>query len=226
MDNQANKQTILSNIRQGVNNPELLADRRRPPDAAAPAPFEPRKLVARWRAELEALTGQVYGPLPAPAALEQLLDLAGQFEPKAVIAWDDANLPLPGVNERLQAAGIAVEKIDDSAGDPAARQRLEKVPAGITGAIAGLADTGSIIVDTGPGRPRMASLLPPVHIALLPVAQLYPDLAAWMALRGGSLLAEVANLTIISGPSRTADIELNLVLGVHGPRHVHVILLE
>lgn len=225
MTNTARDQ-ILAKLRRGVNNPELLTDRSRKLVSAAPAPFEPAELVARWRAELEALTGIVHGPLPESDALAQLVELAGQFEPKSVIAWDNADLPLPGVSERLQAAGITVEKIDDSARDPATRQRLEKVPVGVTGAIAGLADTGSIIVDTGPGRPRMASLLPPVHIALLPVAQLYPDLAAWMALRGGNLLANVANLTIISGPSRTADIELNLVLGVHGPRHVHVILLE
>lgn len=226
MSNQANKQIILANIRRGVNNPELLADRSRKLAAATPAAFEPLELVARWRAELEALTGQVYGPLPAPAALAKLVELAGQFEPKSVLAWDDADLPLPGISDRLRAAGITVEKIDDSARDPSVRQRLEKVPVGLTGAIAGLADTGSVIVDTGAGRSRAASLLPPVHIALLPVARLYPDLATWMAVQGGNLLANIANLTIISGPSKTADIELNLVLGVHGPGHVHVILLE
>ena len=91
---------------------------------------------------------------------------------------------------------------------------------------AGLADTGSIIVDSGSGRSRTASLLPPAHIALLPVSELYPDLPTWMALQGGDLLTKTANLTIISGPSKTADIELNLVLGVHGPGEVHVILLD
>jgi L-lactate dehydrogenase complex protein LldG len=226
MSNNANKQIILSNIRRGVNNPELMVDRKRKLTTFEPAPFEPHTLVARWREELEALTGVVYGPLPPAAAVEQLIELAARLEPKAAIVWDDDDLPLPGVRSRLQAAGITVEQIDNSATDPAVRQRLGKIPVGITGAIAGLADTGSVVVDTTAGRSRAASLLPPVHIALLPVSALYPDLPTWMALQGGGVLADTANLTIISGPSKTADIELNLVLGVHGPGEIHVILLE
>lgn len=225
MTNTARDQ-ILAKLRQGVNNPELAGDRTRTWPDFTPTSFEPHQLVTRWRQELEALTGRVYGPLPPAVAGEQVIELAGQFEPKAVIAWDDADLPLPRLSEQLRAADINVEKIDDSTSDPAVRQRLEKVPVGVTGAIAGLADTGSFVVDTGAGRSRVASLLPPVHIALLPVSQLYPDLPTWMALQGGSLLADIANLTIISGPSKTADIELNLVLGVHGPGQIHVILLE
>ncbi|GAB4429408.1 MAG: lactate utilization protein [Anaerolineae bacterium] len=219
------RDTIFQQLRQGVNNPELMADRSRKLPPLQPTPFEPAALVERWRAELEALTGKVYGPLPPNEAMARLMDVAGQYSPKGVIAWDDADLPLPNVAAQLQAAGFAVEQIAADAVAADRRETLAQIPVGITGAIAGLADTGSIIVDSGAGRARGASLLPPVHVALLPVASLYPDLPTWMSLQGGDILADMANLTIISGPSKTADIELNLVLGVHGPGEIHVILL-
>jgi L-lactate dehydrogenase complex protein LldG len=216
---------ILANLQKGVNNPELMTDRSRQLAAFQPHPFEPAALVERWRGELEALTGRVYGPLPPNAALAQLIDIIGQYSSRTVIAWDEAHLPLLNATEQLKAAGFTVEQIEAETDSPARREALAQIPVGLTGAIAGLADTGSFIVDSGAGRSRGASLLPPVHVALLSVAHLYPDLPTWMALQGGDILAGMANLTIISGPSKTADIELNLVLGVHGPGEIHVILL-
>jgi L-lactate dehydrogenase complex protein LldG len=224
MSNNA-RDTILQQLRQGVHNPELMADRSRALPAFQPAPFEAVTLVDSFRRELEALTGRVYGPLSAAEALAQLIDVAGQCSPKSVIAWADAHLPLPNVAARLQAAGFAVEQLEADAAAAERREALAQIPVGVTGAVAGLADTGSVIVDSGAGRARGTSLLPPVHVALLPVANLFPDLPTWMANQGGAILPDIANLTIISGPSKTADIELNLVLGVHGPGEVHVILL-
>ncbi len=222
---QSARDQILTSLRRGVNNPELMVDRKRQLAAFEPQPFEPAQLAARWRTELEALTGKVYGPLAPAAAVEQIIQLARQYQPPTVLAWDEADLPLPNLAAQLEAAGLAVEKIYGSAREAATRQRLEKIPLGITGALAGLADTGSIVVNSAAGRSRLASLLPLVHVALLPVAKLYPDLPTWMALQGATALAESANFTVITGPSRTADIELKLVLGVHGPGEIHAILL-
>jgi L-lactate dehydrogenase complex protein LldG len=95
---------------------------------------------------------------------------------------------------------------------------------GITGAQAGLADSGSVVVASGHGRSRMASLIPSLHIALLRRDRLWPSLAHWIHARPDALGTE-ANWTVITGPSRTADIEQVLTLGVHGPREVHVLLV-
>jgi L-lactate dehydrogenase complex protein LldG len=219
------REQILNSIRRGVNNPELREDRSRQLPSFTPSAYQATLLVDRWRAELEALTGRVYGPLAPAAAIEQLIGIVDQYQPRAVIAWDDADLPLHNLSGQLKQVGVEVALADNFA-DANVRKQLAQIQVGITGAIAGLADTGSIIVDSGSGRSRTASLLPPVHVALLPVSELYPDLPTWMALQGGDLLTKTANLTIISGPSKTADIELNLVLGVHGPGEVHVILLD
>ena len=85
---------------------------------------------------------------------------------------------------------------------------------------------GSIIVTSGAGRARSAALVPPVYLAFLPVRSIYPDLPTWMAQEGARLLPGTANLVIITGPSRTADIELTLIIGVHGPGEIHVILID
>lgn len=213
---------IMQNVRRAVNNSQIITDRQRPLPVFQPQPFEPKMLVSRWRQELEALTGHVYGPLTDEAALNQVVELAQAQQAGQILIWDETELPVAGLGRRLQASNIQMVRPADSLD----RQTLAAIPLGITGALAGLADTGSIIVASGPGRARSASLLPPIHLALLRVSQLYPDLPTWMAEQGGKLLPSTANLVIITGPSRTADIELTLVMGVHGPREIHVILVD
>jgi L-lactate dehydrogenase complex protein LldG len=92
---------------------------------------------------------------------------------------------------------------------------------GLTSAEAAFAETGSIVVSSGPTRSRMVSLLPPIHIALVPTSKLTADIFTWAATRQGDL---PANTVFISGPSKTADIEMTLVKGVHGPKRFIVIL--
>ncbi|RME83505.1 MAG: lactate utilization protein, partial [Caldilineae bacterium] len=144
-----------------------------------------------------------------------------------VLSWDPEALQLPGLAETLAAAGIQL--VPSRLGDPDRRQALaalESIPVGLTAAAAGLARTGSIVLHAHRGQGRLASLLPPIHFALLHVSQLYPDIAAWLAAAGtGQRIAEHSNTVIITGPSRSADIAQTLTLGAHGPRRVHVILV-
>ncbi|MCB0161848.1 MAG: LUD domain-containing protein, partial [Caldilineaceae bacterium] len=83
----------------------------------------------------------------------------------------------------------------------------------------------------GPGRNRAASLLPIRHIALIPTSRLYPTMEAWLAeLRADGRLVDTlrqsANWSMITGPSKSADIGGELTLGVHGPKFVHAILFD
>jgi L-lactate utilization protein LutC len=221
MNNNGRSQ-IMHNLQRAVHNPQLLVDRQRQLPPFQPQPFNSPALVSRWQQELEALTGHVYGPLAPGATVDQVIALAQAQPTQEILMWDEAELPVAGLSARLQASGIQARPASDSLD----YQMMAGVALGVTGALAGLADTGSIVVASGPGRARSASLLPTVHLALLPVANLYPDLPTWMAHQGSHLLPASANLVIITGPSRTADIELNLVIGVHGPREIHVILVD
>ena len=90
---------------------------------------------------------------------------------------------------------------------------------GITMADAAVAETGSLLIRAGEGRARMASLAPPVHLALVPRDRLVPSLDQALEIAAG------ATSVLITGPSRTADIEGVLVRGVHGPGQLWVVPL-
>jgi L-lactate dehydrogenase complex protein LldG len=97
------------------------------------------------------------------------------------------------------------------------------VKAGITGALAGISETGSILLTSGAGETLTASLLPEIHMAVLRISQLVPTLED--ALRNPAVRV-AASAVIITGPSRTADIEMTLTIGVHGPGELHVFLID
>ena len=94
--------------------------------------------------------------------------------------------------------------------------------AGVSEALYGLADTGSVVLAASPEEPRARSLLPFVHVSLLREERILPGLAELFEAVGGDLPSALA---IVTGPSRSADIEQTLMVGVHGPGEVHVVLL-
>jgi L-lactate dehydrogenase complex protein LldG len=204
------------------------------PDAAAahpgtfswPAPAAGDRAV-RFRAELEALGGACHDLPGANAdAIVALLDglMAGRG-PRRVLMWDEALLPVVGLPTALVRAGISVDSVTpDDMASSARREELASATIGLTGAEAALAETGSIVLASGPGRARLASLLPPVHVALVERRALVDSLAALIRDRP-EIATAGANVICITGPSRTADIEHTLSRGVHGPGEVHVVFV-
>jgi L-lactate dehydrogenase complex protein LldG len=93
--------------------------------------------------------------------------------------------------------------------------------AGVSQALYGLADTGSVVLAASPEEPRARSLLPFVHVSLLEESRILPGLAELFEAVGADLPSALA---IVTGPSRSADIDQHLVVGVHGPGEVHVVL--
>jgi L-lactate dehydrogenase complex protein LldG len=92
----------------------------------------------------------------------------------------------------------------------------------VSEAVYALADTGSVVIAAGPDEPRARSLLPWTHVSLVRESRVLPGLAELVAALGGELPSALA---IVTGPSRSADIEQKLTVGVHGPGEVHVVLL-
>lgn len=94
--------------------------------------------------------------------------------------------------------------------------------AGITGVLAAIAETGTLVIASGASRSRGAFIIPPVHIAIVREDRIIPDMLDLWPLIGDR---PPTALTLVSGPSKTADIEGILVTGVHGPGAVHVVLM-
>ena len=100
---------------------------------------------------------------------------------------------------------------------------LFEIDAGITSVCGGVADTGAVVLWPTPHEPRLMSLVPPVHVAVLDADTIYDSLSGMMASENWAE-GMPTNALLISGPSKTADIEFTLVFGVHGPKELVVII--
>ena len=123
----------------------------------------------------------------------------------------------PGEGPRLVPYDRPVEQMKG--------QLFNEVDAGFTTTRGGIAETGGLIVWPGPQEPRLMSLVPPVHLALLYTDTIFDTF--WDALRSQGWAAGMpANALLISGPSKTADIEQTLAYGVHGPKRLVVVAVR
>ncbi len=177
--------------------------------------LEPEALQELFVSEAQKAACVVHHAASSQEAVEIILRLAG--EDKQISCWEPEEIPLPGLEEGLANAGITCVAQD-------ATVRL-----GVTGVDAALAATGSLVLCSGQGRFRAASLLPPVHVAVVERTQILPDLEQWWAQqREGGLdqVRQSSNIVVISGPSRTADIAMELVMGMHGPGELHIVLIN
>ncbi|MDJ0923288.1 MAG: LUD domain-containing protein [Acidimicrobiia bacterium] len=181
--------------------------------------------VARFVEEARAVDAEVsrVNSNTALEAISRIFEAAKEFR---YLAWDGLDDVLPGLADRLQQASY--QRVDATvATDPEQRRadhaRIGVVPLGITAADTAIAASGSVVLAHGNGRPRSASLLVDTHIVLLPVGRIVHSLADALEVVD---LESTSNVVVVTGPSRTSDIESALTLGVHGPRHVHILLIE
>jgi L-lactate dehydrogenase complex protein LldF len=172
-------------------------------------PLNAKELVKIFSQELIDLGGEISYSQEDRIA-DDILALLETQGVQVVQSWDEANLPR-GLIERLLAAGIQVQA------EPG-----PDIQVGLTGVLAGIAESGTLVIPGGKGRPLSASLLPETHIAVLHTEDICASLAE--ALQQEEI-HKSSNTVLISGPSRTADIEMTLTIGVHGPRQVHVFII-
>jgi L-lactate dehydrogenase complex protein LldG len=152
----------------------------------------------------------------------------GVEQERSVLSWAPEALPIPGLAEALTDMGIPLVTPNELY-SAQSREAVRYIRYGLTGVEAAFASTGSLLVAASPQRYRAASLLPLRHIALIPFERLYPTMESWLLQQRqqGSLVdfwRTYSNIVMISGPSKSADIEMNLTLGVHGPKYLYAIL--
>ena len=219
------------------------------PAQPAPRPARPREaadiirreLAERWsstlprfRREFEGVGGVFHSVGRRDDVAGTVTALARERGARGLVTWHPRSLGVD-VAPALTAEGLEVQVLPPVEVEPPERARLREVAAradlGVTGVDLAIAETGTLVLRSGAGRPRSTSLLPPVHVAVLDagaliesLAQLAVFLESWHD--GPPAVWQGANINLITGPSRTADIELTLTRGVHGPREVHAIFVE
>ena len=163
-------------------------------------------LIERFHREFTDLNG-VFVPCPSDMLAGKIVALLKEKGITQVMAWENSQLPAGLVSE-LERKGIRVIVGSDST-----------IKAGITAVKAAIAETGTLVLTSGTGRPLSTSLLPEIHIAVLHQEDIYENIAQVLGLQE---VWEPSSTVLISGPSRTADIEMTLTIGVHGPGEVYV----
>jgi L-lactate utilization protein LutC len=183
-------------------------------------------LCERFAAEVNAVGGQAYVVNDAAAAAKQLQWLLSEAGARSAICWKHELLDRVELRELLAASGVTIHDYDALAGLPPAEQRrlLLACDVGITSCDYAIAETGTLMMCSRPGHERVASLLPPMHIAIVEKQQIVPDLIDAIAMLKSPSLP--SNVTFITGPSKTGDIELQLTTGVHGPGKWRVIVVQ
>jgi L-lactate utilization protein LutC len=175
-------------------------------------PLEQR--IEQFAAALSLLNGKFHRASSLEGAreyVEQLIAGRHAVASNAPFLRDCGIHNLPGVT-------VASNKLDEL------RDACARCAVGVTSAAWALADTGTLVMIASAEEPRLVSLLPPVHVAVLPAGKLLTGLDELLALVPAPDRLS-SSMVLITGPSRTADIEQILVRGVHGPGEIHVVLV-
>ena len=174
----------------------------------------------------EPLHLQVHGCASLTAAGECVAAIARECKPefgtsREIVLHDHPLMHGLQLAPLLSAQGIANHLT--RSGDPDVRQHTVNASIGITVAAWAIAESATIVQLTRPGQPRSTSLVPSIHIAVMLLSNLVATLAEAYALLRREQHPD--SLVLISGPSKTADIEHTMVHGAHGPREMHLIVL-
>ena len=185
-------------------------------------------LCDRMAEEVDAVGGKAFRVPDLLAARELLATLLEEAAAKSALCWEHDVLDRMGLREFLQSRGVVRHSYESlSQHDfPAQRADMLACDIGISSVDCAIAETGTLMVCSRPGQERVASLLPPLHVAIVERQQIVPDLIdAFALLHQRGLDKLPSNIALITGPSKTGDIELQLTTGVHGPKHWRVILV-
>jgi L-lactate dehydrogenase complex protein LldG len=173
--------------------------------------------VERFRQALEAVAGRCFVVKDEAEAAEVLRQIVEQRNSQRVAVSDS---PLAG--RVVGLAALSAEVLEN-----AAVENLFESDLGVTGAQWGVAETGTLVLESDAERHRLASLVPSAHVAFVEASQVKHTLGEVLRAineRGEDELSRA--ITFITGPSRTSDIELTLAIGVHGPAELYVVIIQ
>lgn len=206
--------------------------------ASAVAQGEALAPVERFKQSLEAVGGRCTVVRDEAEAAEVLKRIIAGAKARRVAVSDSAlvrRVVARVSTEELVSENLSGVQLAENSEDAPGVQFAENVAAdglfdcdlGVTGAQWAVAETGTLVLESDEERHRLASLVPPVHVALVAAAVVRQTLAEVLEAFGAQGRDRLSRtITFVTGPSRTSDIELTLAIGVHGPGELHVVIVE
>jgi L-lactate utilization protein LutC len=179
--------------------------------------------TSRFRDELTAAGGRFHLAADPAAAADVVLGLVRERAARRVLLGRGPVLERLNLGEGLGRLGVEVDRVEDIT-PGRSRDAFFQAGLGVSGVDYLVAETGTVALFARPEEPRSLSLLPPVHVAVAEGSQIVADLFDLFALPVFEQRPPSC-VTLITGPSKTGDIELRLVTGVHGPGELHVVLI-
>ena len=182
-----------------------------------------RSLLEMFKQNLESVGGHCIVVRDESEAAQALLGIINGLQVTPLKAKRIALSDAPVVEHLIQQVELDVDEITVT---PNAAE-LFGYDVGITSAQAAIAETGTLVLESELERHRLVSLLPPVHVAIVEAARICRTIGEALSVVRPRETTELSRtITFITGPSRTADIELTLAIGVHGPQELYVIIIE
>jgi L-lactate dehydrogenase complex protein LldG len=171
-------------------------------------------LVGRFATELAAVGGKVQRTTP-----EEARWVLAEWPGATVLVSPEPGVP-EGLDEVVQRSGGRVLRWPQPLADVA-----NSADVGVTSALWGVAETGTLLVSSAPPGGRAPSLVPPTHVCFLPTDRIVATTADLFR-RIGEMPERPSGLVLVTGPSKSADIGMELIVGVHGPGELHAVLIE
>lgn len=180
------------------------------------------ELVSQFAHELERVNGHFMGIMSPSEVCKKVVALTQEMRPRSVAVGEAVALDLAPIAKALDRPGIELIRCgkSDDAERRALRERLARCDLAVVEAHYAIAATGTLVVVATPGQPGSLTLLPPSNVILVDATRVLPDMASAVSALGRATVT-AHRVAFITGPSRTADIEKMIVLGVHGPKDLY-----
>ncbi|MCP4005392.1 MAG: hypothetical protein GY725_14465 [bacterium] len=221
------RQTFLTRVTKALAAlPGAAADPLEPAPAIAVDARSREEIVTEFSEEASAADATLARAGSLSELREQIVSFLAAHEHATLVRADTPLIRRLELDRPLQDVGVSVIAADARALESrdSLRAATERSPVGLTEVDWAISETGTLAILHRPGQGRAVSLLPSTHLAILPTSRILPDIGAVLGrLAPGELPSAV---TFITGPSRTADVEMVIIKGVHGPRELHVILFD
>ncbi|PVZ12609.1 MULTISPECIES: lactate utilization protein [unclassified Pseudomonas] len=218
------RDNILARLRKSLEGTTPITPNFDPALVTEPWQYPPHERVSRLKTLMEAVHTQVHLSHTGqwPALLVELLQARGID--RLLVSPRTAHGQQLAEHVHAQGHSLLLKGYDQPV-EAWKHTLFNDTPASLTGTLGAIAATGSLVLWPTPEEPRLMSLVPPVHIALLKASEVHDNFYSVQRDHGWAQ-GMPTNALLISGPSKTADIEQVLAYGAHGPKDLIVIILE